>query len=679
MANQDKNIVINKITVSRLERRREDIETWMKALQTAESQNSPRRKPLYELYQRIMLDAFLWSFVERRVQEVTNQTLIVKNEEGEHDEELMKVTKRRWFRRMLRFIIETKFWGHSIIEPVLRNGDIFNVNVVPRHHVVPEQGIIRLSMSDLTGLDFRKPPLNMQLLEVGEPDDLGILHRAAPYVLYKQGNIADWANFCEIFGMPIREYKYKPHDPLSRIEAEKAAQEMGSAAYIIVPEGVELNLHEPADASGSSDLFSRFRQSMNNELAVLILGNQLTSQNEETGAYSLGEIHQDEQNKIHADDLMYVESFLNDVGRDFLGYWGYAPKEGFSFEFDRQEHLSMAQRVDVDTKLAGLIPISTAYFYERYNVPPPTPEEMAEIEEARQAAAREPKSQPGKEDDPGGKEDDESGPRAFYRNLSLDFKPTAKLNLSTLLDAFTALIQAIFEGRMPAGSVDEALMIETGRQLVSGWSTSYNLINPEYDTIIRRNLFTFAGAKTFSQIEMLRDSVYRDGRRVPFTEFREIAKSIWEDYNENWLAAEYNQVVRAGTMGQKWEQIVRAADQYPYLQYETEGDDRVRPAHQLMDGITLPITDPFWREFYPPNGWRCRCRVKQIRRDEVTSGKVTLTEATQAMSAGYQDSDPYWRGNIGRDGFVFRETHPYFTRLTREARDRINQIMKDNG
>lgn len=43
--------------------------------------------------------------------------------------------------------------------------------------------------------------------------------------------------------------------------------------------------------------------------------------------------------------------------------------------------------------------------------------------------------------------------------------------------------------------------------------------------------------------------------------------------------------------------------------YVTAGDDRVRPAHAILDGVTLPKGDQFWQEFYPPNGWNCRCQA----------------------------------------------------------------------
>ena len=44
-------------------------------------------------------------------------------------------------------------------------------------------------------------------------------------------------------------------------------------------------------------------------------------------------------------------------------------------------------------------------------------------------------------------------------------------------------------------------------------------------------------------------------------------------------------------------------------EYTTVGDNRVREEHAVLEGVTLPKNDPFWRQFYPPNGWSCRCAV----------------------------------------------------------------------
>ncbi len=61
------------------------------------------------------------------------------------------------------------------------------------------------------------------------------------------------------------------------------------------------------------------------------------------------------------------------------------------------------------------------------------------------------------------------------------------------------------------------------------------------------------------------------------------------------------------------------ADQDPAIdeilwgyEYLTVGDDRVRPSHVALDGVTLPKNDPFWETARPPNGYNCRCRVLRV-------------------------------------------------------------------
>lgn len=43
--------------------------------------------------------------------------------------------------------------------------------------------------------------------------------------------------------------------------------------------------------------------------------------------------------------------------------------------------------------------------------------------------------------------------------------------------------------------------------------------------------------------------------------------------------------------------------------YSTVGDDRVRPTHGAMEGVTAPPDDPLWRSWKPPAGYNCRCTL----------------------------------------------------------------------
>lgn len=69
-----------------------------------------------------------------------------------------------------------------------------------------------------------------------------------------------------------------------------------------------------------------------------------------------------------------------------------------------------------------------------------------------------------------------------------------------------------------------------------------------------------------------------------------------------------------------WERVERAKRTHPYLRYITRRDDRVRHEHAAWDNLVLPVDHPFWKTHWPPNGWRCRCRVMSLSQAEYDRG-----------------------------------------------------------
>lgn len=46
-------------------------------------------------------------------------------------------------------------------------------------------------------------------------------------------------------------------------------------------------------------------------------------------------------------------------------------------------------------------------------------------------------------------------------------------------------------------------------------------------------------------------------------------------------------------------------------------DSHTRESHRRLHGTILPREHPFWARNYPPNGWRCRCRVDAYPKEQV--------------------------------------------------------------
>ena len=178
---------------------------------------------------------------------------------------------------------------------------------------------------------------------------------------------------------------------------------------------------------------------------------------------------------------------------------------------------------------------------------------------------------------------------------------------------------------------------------------------------LTRSNYIFSGMKTFHELnEAFPSLLDEDGSRKPFERFLNDVRKIDEKYNGNYLRAEYNFVVSSAEMAARWEGFMEDGDRY-HLQYRTANDGKVRPEHAAMHGITLPPSDSFWDEFYPPNGWNCRCTVIQVRKS-----KHPATDHEEAMALGElatgRDSKGIFRFNPGKEGKSVPDYNPYTIR-----------------
>lgn len=129
---------------------------------------------------------------------------------------------------------------------------------------------------------------------------------------------------------------------------------------------------------------------------------------------------------------------------------------------------------------------------------------------------------------------------------------------------------------------------------------------------LQRSNYIFSGIKTFHELnEAFPSLVDENGDRKSFERFLNDVRKIDKTYNEHYLRAEYNFIHSSAQMASKWEQYAEDGDRYN-LQYRTAGDSKVRPEHAALNGVTLPMSDPFWAEYYPPNGWNCFTGVTPV-------------------------------------------------------------------
>lgn len=174
--------------------------------------------------------------------------------------------------------------------------------------------------------------------------------------------------------------------------------------------------------------------------------------------------------------------------------------------------------------------------------------------------------------------------------------------------------------------------------------------------MIRTNVYKFSGAKSLTEVaafsELLAD---KDGKLKPFNEFKKDIEGLHGLYNEAYLQTEYNTAVAEIQMAGKWLDFGLMGD--PWLEYRTMGDDRVRPEHALLEGLTLRMSDPAWDSIYPPNDWNCRCTVVAVDEPNKSADRDLDSIIREAVP------NEIFRNNTGKTGIVFEDDHPYFQSL----------------
>jgi SPP1 gp7 family putative phage head morphogenesis protein len=235
-----------------------------------------------------------------------------------------------------------------------------------------------------------------------------------------------------------------------------------------------------------------------------------------------------------------------------------------------------------------------------------------------------------------------------------------------ILQAFNRAARFIFANKITAPNADtlsdnhvKPLLNEITTVLQQGFKAGISAEMPEgMKNYLSRSVSVFSGAKTFAELRQMSDLLIgENGLAKPFSTYFKDVRAIHNSYNQNYLKAEYIFATQSAQMADKWADFEKYGDRY-LLQYRTAFDDRVREQHRPLHNTTLPKGDSFWTEYFPPNGWRCRCTAVQVRR-----GKYTESNSQQAQALGAQATEGkqnIFRFNPGKQGAIFPENHPYF-------------------
>lgn len=230
-------------------------------------------------------------------------------------------------------------------------------------------------------------------------------------------------------------------------------------------------------------------------------------------------------------------------------------------------------------------------------------------------------------------------------------------------EKIAALIEGIYDGSITERELPESLYFAIADHLKESLYKGFGGTLTEFEGAplkllgeLRENIYMFSGAKTYTQVRELTDALSNEEGLRSFKDFKETALEIYDKYNVNYLRTEYDTAIASGQQGYLWTEIEANKDVLPYLQFTAVIDQNTTDECEHMNGVTAKVDDPIWNTCYPPNHFNCRSSVLQV--DSGLSSESEISKAERLTKGEMQDE---FKMNVGKDGYVFKEDHPYFS------------------
>lgn len=352
---------------------RKDMADWRAAWQWAINIDNPNRQRLYDIYRDTDVDLHLSGCVEQRKGFVMSRAFKIEDASGNVNDEAHHYFDQAWFKQLLRYALDSIYWGHSLIElgDLTSDGDgclcYDCVRLIPRKHVIPEYGrvVTDLGMDWRTGIDYRQAPFSDWLIEAGQPDELGLYLKAATQTIPKKNMLAFWDTFGEIFGMPMRIGHTTVRDEKELDKMENMMANMGTEFWALFPEGTEIEVVE----SSKGDAFNVYDKRVdraNSELSKLIIGQTMTI--EDGSSLSQSQTHLEVfENLVESDATMLADLVNNQLIPRMVRH-GF-PLKSLRFAWDESIDYTPEQQIQFETMIADRYEVDPKYFADKYNMP----------------------------------------------------------------------------------------------------------------------------------------------------------------------------------------------------------------------------------------------------------------------------------------------------------------------
>jgi SPP1 gp7 family putative phage head morphogenesis protein len=105
-----------------------------------------------------------------------------------------------------------------------------------------------------------------------------------------------------------------------------------------------------------------------------------------------------------------------------------------------------------------------------------------------------------------------------------------------------------------------------------------------------------------------------------------------------------DQNVSMARSAREWQQMKEDADIVPFVRYHTREDGSVRNSHAILNKLVFRKDDPALRQIFPPQDFRCRCRLEELDEDDAAGLPIQngLPDGWAPAASGYTFDPEQW-------------------------------------
>ena len=341
-------------------RTRQTIENWMVAIQSAERIEIPSRNLLHDIYRTVILDAKVSGKMNNRLNKTLLQDFkIIKGDERQ--DKIEEIFHNLWFRELMKYIVESKFWGFSLIQlGDIEENKFKGVENINRYYVIPEKFQLKKNIVDTIGIDIVGSEYEDWLIFV-DNGDLGLLVKIAQYALYKKEVVALYNEYIEVYGMPTRVAKIGP--ATNQAAVSDMLRHMGSNAFGIFDKDTDIEFITGRSES-YDNIYQRLIDWCDEQIAYLISGETMTDK--DGSSYAQANIHKGVADMTSFMDNLLIEDVVNNQLIPKMIKLGFTELTGCKFEFFYNDELSTEAQFNIDKEIMKYFDIDEEYLMNKY-------------------------------------------------------------------------------------------------------------------------------------------------------------------------------------------------------------------------------------------------------------------------------------------------------------------------